>query len=138
MTSKEWIDYSHEVRVSRSPFLRLLLSSLALIFLILGIIGIFLPVLPTTPFLLLASACYARSSVKFYNAMMNHSHLGPPLRTWKEKRAISRRNKVLAISLLTATALPSVVFWIPLMPVKWLVGLICVSVAAFLVTRPEA
>ncbi len=138
MKDVSWVDYSHEVKVSRHPAIRFLLQALAIVFLVLGIVSIFLPVLPTTPFLLLASACYARSSIRFYNAMMNHRRLGPPLRTWKEKRAISRKNKVLAVGLLTVTTLPTVLFVIPVLLVKGLVAAICLSVATFILTRPEA
>lgn len=135
---KPFIDYSHEVRLVSSPFIRFTLISFALIFLILGVIGIFLPLLPTTPFILLASACYARSSVRFYNWLMNHPRLGPALRTWKEKRSISRKHKVLAVSLIVLTLSPTVILWVPVVSVKILLLVIGISVSLFIVTRPEA
>jgi hypothetical protein len=58
-----------------------------------GIIGIVLPLLPTTPFLLLAAACYARSSERFYNWLLDNRYFGPPIREWRETRTVSRRNK---------------------------------------------
>ncbi len=115
-------DYSHEMKLLRSPALRWTLMLLSSIFLILGIIGIFLPILPTTPFVLLAAACYARSSAKFYNQLMNHKYLGPPLRQWQETRTIPRPIKVLAIALLLGTLAPSTLLFVPILAVK--VGLL--------------
>lgn len=137
MSEREFIDYSHEVKLIASPYIRFFLVSCALVFLALGIIGIFLPLLPTTPFILLASACYARSSVKFYNWLMNHPRLGPPLRTWKEKRAIGRTHKIVAVALIALTIIPALIFWVPVLAVKIGLGLISASVSIFILTRPE-
>lgn len=133
-----FIDYSHEVQLSGSPMLRGILKGLALIFLLLGLIGIFLPILPTTPFILLASACFAKSSVRFYNWLMNHRVLGPPLRTWKLKGAISRKNKTIAVSMIAISAFSTIIFWIPLLFAKIVVGLVCATVGLFIWTRPES
>jgi uncharacterized membrane protein YbaN (DUF454 family) len=135
---KNWIDYSHEVKLVRSPFIRFFLIAAAVAFLLLGIVGIFLPVLPTTPFLLLASACYARSSIRFYNAIMNHRHLGPPLRRWKENGAISRKNKIVAITVLSLSLIPTILWVIPVFAVKIFLTLLGLSVGTFIATRPEA
>ena len=59
----------------------------------LGILGIFLPLLPTTPFLLLATACYAKSSPRLSEKLMNNKYLGQYLRDYKEKQGIRRSIK---------------------------------------------
>ena len=66
----------------------------------LGIAGIFLPLLPTTPFLLLAAACFARSSDRLYNWLLNNRWFGRYIRDYLQKRAIRLRVKVFAITVL--------------------------------------
>jgi uncharacterized membrane protein YbaN (DUF454 family) len=67
------------------------------VFLVLGLIGIFLPVLPTTPFLLLAAACFFRGSDQLYNWLLHHKLLGSYLRYYRAYRAISIRAKLISI-----------------------------------------
>lgn len=69
----------------------------------LGILGIFLPLLPTTPFLLLAAACYARGSTKFYNWLLGNKWFGSYIKNWREGKGIPLKTKILAISLLIFT-----------------------------------
>ena len=69
----------------------------------LGILGIFLPILPTTPFLLLAAFCYGRGSKRFYHWLVNRSRLGSYIRSYKEGRGIPLKQKVLTIVLLWLT-----------------------------------
>lgn len=73
--------------------------------LVLGIIGIFLPVLPTTPLLLLTAYCYYRSSERLYGWLMEHPHLGPYIRNFRENKVIPRRVKVCTLTLLWASLL---------------------------------
>lgn len=68
--------------------------------LVLGIIGIFLPLLPTTPFVLLAAACFARGSEKFHNWLITHERFGPLVRDWQAHRSIPFRAKCLALSMM--------------------------------------
>jgi len=76
----------------------------------LGTVGIFLPLLPTTPFLLLAAACYARGSKRFYNWLVSNRWFGSYIRNYREKKALPLRMKVLSIVLLWATIGYSAVF----------------------------
>lgn len=119
-------DYSYEIRLFQSPLLRGGLIVLSSLFLILAVIGIFLPLLPTTPFVLLAAACYARSSARFYNRLMNQKYLGPPLRQWKATHTIPRPVKLLAIALLMGTLVPSTLLFVPIAAVQ--AGLILFAV----------
>ncbi|WP_295474497.1 YbaN family protein [uncultured Pseudomonas sp.] len=81
-------------------WLRYLLLGVGWLSVALGIIGIFLPVLPTTPFLLLAAACFARSSPRFYAWLVGHPRLGPWIRDYLEGRGIPLKAKVYAIGLM--------------------------------------
>jgi uncharacterized membrane protein YbaN (DUF454 family) len=69
----------------------------------LGIVGMFLPVLPTTPLLLLAAICYARSSGRFYHWLMTNRWCGDYIRNYREGRGIPLKQKVLIILLLWLT-----------------------------------
>lgn len=73
----------------------------------LGILGIFLPVLPTTPFLLLAAALFFRGSPKLYSWLMNHKTLGPYIRNFRENKAIPMRAKIVSVATLWTTILLS-------------------------------
>ena len=68
--------------------------------LLLGVVGAFLPVVPTTPFLLLAAACYARSSDRFYRGLMNNRILGSYIRNYREGRGMPLRAKATLIAFL--------------------------------------
>ena len=65
-----------------------------------GIVGIVLPLLPTTPFVLLAAACWAKASPRFHRWLHQHRYFGPMIQNWEEKRAVPRRAKYLAFSLI--------------------------------------
>ena len=67
----------------------------------LGLIGIVLPGLPTTPFILLAAACYARASPRLHAWLLNHRWMGPMLRDWERNRSLTRRTKTVAIASMT-------------------------------------
>ncbi len=87
-----------------------LLIIIGYISLALGILGIFLPLLPTTPFLLLAAACFLRSSDKLHRWLMTHKMLGPYIASWKKGEGIPMRAKVLSISFLWISMLASAYF----------------------------
>ena len=69
----------------------------------LGILGIFLPLLPTTPLLLLAAWCFVRSSPRLYDWLLNHPHLGEYIRNFREYNAIPLRVKIVSVSLVWLT-----------------------------------
>jgi uncharacterized protein len=78
--------------------------TLGLIAVALGVIGIFLPVLPTVPFMLLAAFMFARSNPAWERRILEHPRFGPPIRAWRERGAIGRGGKVAALLALTASA----------------------------------
>lgn len=85
--------------------MRYFLAFIGSISLALGIIGIFVPMLPTTPFLLLSAALYFRSSPKLYDWLMSHPHLGPYIRNFRENKAIPLRVKIISVTLVWCTLL---------------------------------
>jgi len=82
---------------------RYLLIAIGTICLAIGVIGIFIPILPTTPFLLLAAACYLRSSPKFHSWLMNNRIFGAYIRNYTEGRGIPIKVKLFTLVLLWAT-----------------------------------
>jgi len=99
----------------------------------LGVLGIFLPLLPTTPFLLLAAACFARSSPRFYHWLIHHHWLGGYIRDYRENKAMRFRAKVSAIVLLWLTIGVSIVLLDPLW-LKLLLGAVAIGVTAHLMS----
>lgn len=91
-----------------SPVVRWLLWIAGTIALILGIIGVFLPVLPTTPFILLAAACYAKASERFHRRLLAHRSFGPVIREWEEYRSMPLRTKKFAVGLMSLSICVSI------------------------------
>jgi uncharacterized membrane protein YbaN (DUF454 family) len=85
-----------------SRLMKALLVTLGTLSVALGVIGIFLPLMPTTVFLLLAAACYARSSERFYQWLVNHRWLGSYIRNHYEGRGMKRRDKIVTLVALWA------------------------------------
>jgi uncharacterized membrane protein YbaN (DUF454 family) len=73
-------------------------------------VGVVLPVLPTTPFVLLAAACFARSSPRFHRWLLSSRIFGPMIQRWQANRCVSRRTKIVAIGLITLTFAASIGF----------------------------
>lgn len=106
------IDFSHEVRVHNSRTVRLLFAALGTLFVGLGLLGAVLPILPTTPFMLLAAGCYVRASPRFYNWLLNTHAFGPLIREWRRYHSIPWKTKLTAIALMAATLSTSIVFFV--------------------------
>jgi uncharacterized membrane protein YbaN (DUF454 family) len=85
-------------RTSRHRSVRYGLLAIGWLSIALGVVGIFLPVLPTTPFLLLAAACFARSSPRFYQWLIHHKRFGPLIRDFLEGKGMPVKAKVYAIA----------------------------------------
>ncbi len=109
---------------------------LGFISLFLGIIGVFLPLLPTTPFILLAAAAFARSSPRIHNWIINHPRWGEIIRNWQDGGRIDKRSKVIALTFMVAMPPLSYVLGAPL----WAIGaqtVVLLVVATFILSRPS-
>lgn len=102
----------------------------------LAVIGIFLPLLPTVPLLLLAAACFARSSETFYNWLLDHRHLGPMLQPWLDGAGIPRRTRVKAIALVWVTITISALLFVSLPWVRVLLFTVALCVTIYLLRLP--
>ena len=101
----------------------------------LGAVGAFLPLMPTVPFLLLAVFCFARSNPAWEQRLLDHPQWGPQLRDWRERRAISRRAKVMAVGAMSTGA---VVTWFTLgHPWVWLSLAVLLGAGGWIATRNE-
>lgn len=87
-----------------------ILITVGSVVLALGIVGIFLPLLPTTPFLLLAASCYFNSSPRLYEWLLSRKRLGGYIRNFRENRAIPLHAKIISVSLVWMTLLYCAVF----------------------------
>jgi uncharacterized membrane protein YbaN (DUF454 family) len=102
----------------------------------LGAVGAFLPLLPTTPLLLLAAYAFARSSERCHRWLLEHRVFGPIIDDWHRHRAIGRRSKV--ISTLSMLAVFALSFYMQLAaPILWLQAIVLTIAGAFVLTRPE-
>ncbi len=100
----------------------------------LGFLGIVLPLLPTTPFLLLAATCYIRSSERFYHWLIYHKWFGDYIRNYREGRGIPLTAKITAIVLIWLTIGSSVLFIVPMLYVRILLVLIATGVTIYLLS----
>lgn len=115
--------------------LKVLLIVLGWLSVVLGFIGIFLPVMPTTPFLLLAAACFVRTSPKFYGWLVGHPKLGKYLLYYLEGKGIPLKAKFYSIALM-AMSMATTSYFVPIMAVKVLLPLVGVLVALYIVRQP--
>ncbi|MBN2511163.1 MAG: YbaN family protein [Spirochaetales bacterium] len=101
----------------------------------LGVVGIFLPVLPTTPFLLLSAACYLRSSRRLYSWLINHPVLGLYIRSYIEYGAISRKAKIVSIVMLWLVITSTAVFFIDFLWLRIVLVCIAIGVTVYLLSK---
>lgn len=128
---------SDDPRISDNIGMRALWRVGGVIALVLGFIGIPLPLLPTTPFLLLAVFCFARSSPRLRDWLVHHPRFGPPIRNWRERGAISRKNKTLAAIAMIAAFTLTIFMGAPLFALI-AQAMVLTGAATFVLTRPDA
>jgi len=120
----------------KSKLVRAILFTTGVISLILGFFGIFLPILPTTPFVLLSAWCFLKSSTKAHAWLYQQKYIGDSLRQWEKNKSISRKTKITAISMILISML---VMWtkVDIFPLKLFVTILLLTVSVFISTRPE-
>lgn len=117
---------------------RYLLIALGWLCILIGLIGVVVPGLPTTVFVLIAAWAFSKSSERFQRWLLDHPRLGPPVIAWRDRGAIPLKAKVLAIVMMAAS-LSLIIFYVAS---DWIfptvVGLIMAAAGAYVVTRPNA
>ncbi len=118
------------VRVYKKPrkSIKWILITSGTILVGLGVLGIFMPLLPTTPFLLLATLCFARSSKRFYNWLLNNRWFGKYIRNYLDKKGIPLKAKIFTISLLWITILFSAIVVVSILFIRIILILIAIGV----------
>ena len=117
--------------------LRIIYHIIGLLMIVLAIIGAILPIMPTVPFLLVASWCFARSSPRFHHWLHNHKVFGPPIKQWEEQGVISPFVKILAIGGMSAGFCS---FLLIAKPVLWLTictAIVLILISVYILTRPS-
>ncbi len=116
--------------------MRLGYAAVGVLALALGFLGIFLPLLPTVPFVLLAAFCFARSNPRWEAWLVQHRHFGPHIAAWRSRGAISRKGKVAAAMAFGASA----VLGLLLLAMPWALipAAAAVAGASFVLTRPDS
>ena len=121
-------------KIQIAAWIKLLLIIAGTIFVGLGVIGIFLPVIPATPFLLLAAACYARSSRRFYCWLLNNRWFGVYIKNYRQKKGMSLKMKILTVALLWLTILISVIFAVQSLALRIVLIIIAIGVSVHLLS----
>lgn len=127
---------AHSSKLASNRLERASWLALAGVSLVLGIVGIVVPVLPTTPFILLAAFAAARGSARLHTWLRNHPKFGPALHDWERDGAVSRRAKYMATLMMLCSAAVLFVFG----PRWWMTAIACgmmLLVAVWLWLRPE-
>lgn len=125
-----------EFKQSENILLRYTLLIVGWVSVALGIIGIFLPLLPTTPFLLLATLCFSKSSKRFHDWLLNQPHLGPYIKLYLEGKGIPAKAKVCTIIFLWLTISTSIIFFVKPIALKLLLIAIAIGVTIHLLRMP--
>lgn len=116
---------------------RMLFVLVGTLFLAIGFVGIIIPVLPTTPLLLLAAACYLRGSERLHRWMIENRMFGEFIRNYTEGRGIDPRQKVVTLAFLWTTISFSALYLIERLPVRILLFLIATAVSVHILALPS-
>lgn len=114
---------------------KIILISLGHIFFVAGLVGILIPLLPSTPFFLLACWLYARGSDRFHRAILGNRYCGPVIKDWEKNKSISLRSKLVATAMLVGSFIYVLLVLEPLVLKSILAGFI-LSIGLYIVSRP--
>ena len=128
--------FNSRKKPSKNKLVRSLFFVAGTITLVLGAIGIVLPILPTTPFLLISVACYLKSSEKMAHWMLNNKYFGTYIRNYKEGKGIPMKTKFFAIAVLWITIAISGVILVPILIVQIILFVVATAVTVHLVRLP--
>lgn len=122
----------------RSRLVRRLLFGVGALSLLVGLVGIVVPLLPTVPFLLLTAACWSRASPRWHRWLLAQPRLGPAIERWERERTVSRRARWMA-SGLAALSMGATVWWVRAHPwLPWVIGGLAVVLLLLIVRLPTA
>ncbi|MAY14780.1 MAG: hypothetical protein CMI06_05515 [Oceanospirillaceae bacterium] len=125
-----------EKKAIRQPLLRALVLGCGWLSVLLGVLGIFLPLLPTTPFLLLAAACFLRTSPRFYLWLIRHPKLGRYVIYYLDGKGIPLRAKIYTLLLMWSTMLLTAFVLVDRLPVKIILPAIGALVSIYILRQP--
>ena len=128
----------HKAKESNNFFIKILWIFLGSVFVALAALGVALPGLPTTPFLILAAACYIRSSQKLYDWLISNKTFGPYLKDYREGKGIPKKAKILAISMIVLFVGSSVIFGIENLNLKIAVGVLGLTGLLYVIFKVPA
>lgn len=128
---------SREPFAHKSRLIRYTLLSLGWVSFVCGVIGIVLPVVPTSPFLILSAACFLRSSPRFYYWLINHRWFGVYIRYYLDGKGIPRRAKIMILLMLWVMMLSSALLIVKIRWVSICMLLIAAAVTVYIARQPE-
>ncbi len=110
---KNEVDSIHKVNLNRTPINRFFWFVMGFSIMVIGLIGVVVPVLPTTPLMILAAACFAKSSQRFYDWIINNKMFGHHVKNYREGKGIPKKSKPLILGTLWCFVLFAVIIAIP-------------------------
>ncbi len=114
---------------------RVVLILIGIVSLALGALGVFLPLLPTTPFILVSAFAFANSSERLHQWLLDHNVFGPLIANWRSHGAISRRTKIISLASMAAIIVISLLLAVPTHVIV-IQAVVLSASAIFIVTRP--
>lgn len=132
----EFDEFDDEMMLLPSGAARWTLLIIGTISVILGVIGLLLPIMPTTPFLIVAAACYARSSRKFYVWLVTNRWFGQQIRDWRAGKGIPLKSKIAATVVIAATFGTSIAVFVPYIWLKITMVVIATAVLIYIWRMP--